>query len=175
MKEVAIAHAISQQRPEWIGLVVTRREDGFVDIMPAGWVMRTSGTPPMFAVSVGHGRYTNELLRQAGEFVLAFPGEGMGDTVWFCGSHSGRDTDKVAECRLSTLSAKEISTPLLAGAYINMECRLVSTTETGDHTIFVGEVVAAHMGNVRGPLVNFGAPGYALAQPVEGTLYKPSD
>lgn len=173
MSEIEIDVAIGMQRPEWIVLIVTRRADGFVDIMPAGWVMRVSGTPPMFAVSVSHKNYTNELIRAAGEFVLAFPAEGMGPAVWFCGSRSGRDVDKVAELHLATAPAIHIETPLLPSAFINFECRLCSITEAGDHTIFAGELLAAHAGDAAGPLVNFGRIGYALAQPVAGTVHRP--
>lgn len=173
MKEVPIDKAIAAQRPEWIGLIVSRRSDGYVNMMPAGWVMRASGTPPMFATAIARGHYTNELIRQAGEFVIAFPSQGMGEAIWFCGSRSGRDIDKVAKAGLKLSPAKQVKTPLLADAYINLECRLVSITEAGDHTIFVGEVVAAHLSDAAGPLVNFGAPGYALAQPVADTLYRP--
>lgn len=52
MREVTASEAIAAQRPEWIVLIVTRRADGFVDVMPAGWVMRTSGSPaPAVALS----------------------------------------------------------------------------------------------------------------------------
>ena len=173
MREVPVSEAIAAQRPEWIGLIVSRRSDGYVNMMPAGWVMRTSGTPPMFATAIAHDRYTNELIRQAGEFVIAFPSEGMGEAIWFCGSRSGRDIDKVAKVGLKLSPAKRVKTPLLANAYINLECQLAAITETGDHTIFVGEVVAAHLGDAAGPLVNFGTVGYALAQPVTDTLYRP--
>lgn len=173
MREVSIAEAIASQRPEWITLILSRRGDGRVNIMPAGWVMRVSGDPPMFAVAVHHRQYTNELIREAGEFVLAFPSASMGEMVWFCGTHSGRDTDKVARCGAQLLPAKELVTPLLNGAFVNLECRLHSMPEAGDHTVFIGEVVAAHMSGAQGPLVNFGAQGYALAKPVEETIYKP--
>jgi flavin reductase (DIM6/NTAB) family NADH-FMN oxidoreductase RutF len=33
---------------------------------------------------------------------------------------------------------------LLADAILNIECRLQSVCDTGDHSIFVGEVVASH-------------------------------
>ncbi|NPV09559.1 MAG: flavin reductase family protein [Anaerolineae bacterium] len=165
MREVTASEAIAAQRPEWIVLVVTRREDGFVDVMPAGWVMRVSGTPPMFAVSVGHSRYTNELVRQAGEFVLAFPSAHMAETVAICGSHSGREMDKVERCGLKMVPGRVLSTPLIEDAFINFECRLTTATEAGDHTIFVGEVLASYMGDVPGPLVNFGGNRYALARP----------
>ncbi len=164
MRTVPIGDAIAAQRPEWIVLIVTRREDGFVDIMPAGWVMRASGSPPMFAVSVGHRRYTNELIRHAGEFVLAFPAAGQEEVVAICGSHSGRDLDKVERCALRLQGAEAVDTPLLTDAFLNFECRLVTTAETGDHTIFVGEVLAAHLGDPAGPLVNFGDGVYALAE-----------
>ena len=173
MKEVPVSQAIAAQRPEWIGLIVSRRNDGYVNMMPAGWVMHVSGTPPMFATAIARGHYTNELIRQAGEFVLAFPSQGMGEAVWLCGSRSGRDVDKVAGAGLRLSPAKQVKTPLLTDAYVNLECRLASITEAGDHTIFVGEVVAAHLGDGAGPLVNFGALGYALAHPVAGTAYLP--
>lgn len=165
MQPVPIGYAIAAQRPEWIVLIVTRREDAFVNAMPAGWVMRVSGRPPMFAVSVGHARYTNELIRQAGEFVLAFPSADMAETVAICGSHSGREMDKVERCNLQMTPARVLRTPLIEDAFINFECKLSSVTEAGDHTIFAGEVLASYMGDVPGPLVNFGAGRYALARP----------
>lgn len=38
---------------------------------------------------------------------------------------------------------------LLTDAVANFECKLVSELETGDHLLFVGEVVAAHMNEDR--------------------------
>ncbi|MHB0878874.1 MAG: flavin reductase family protein [Anaerolineae bacterium] len=172
MREVPASQAIALQRPEWIVLIVSRRADGFVDVMPAGWVMRASGAPPMFAVAVNRANYTNDLIRGSGEFVLAFPSAGMGSTVQFCGSRSGRSVDKVREGGLGTTPALHLATPLLADAYLNFECKLSGAHEAGDHTVFVGEVVAAHAGEGGGPLVNFGDT-YALAQPMEGTAYRP--
>jgi flavin reductase (DIM6/NTAB) family NADH-FMN oxidoreductase RutF len=63
---------------------------------------------------------------------------------------------------------RALRTPLIEDAFINFECRLMSVTEAGDHTIFVGQVLAAHMGDVPGPLVNFGGGRYALARPAGG-------
>jgi len=169
MRPIPIGEAIAAQRPEWIVFIVTRRGDGFVDVMPAGWVMRASGSPAMFAVSVGHLRYTNELVRHAGEFVLAFPAAGQEEVVAICGSHSGRDLDKVERCGLRLLSGQAVKAPLLADAFLNFECRLVTSVETGDHTVFVGEVLAAYRGTASGPLVNFGDGVYDLAKRKRGS------
>ena len=166
MRQVEVEAAVAAQRPEWVVLVVTRRADGFVDVMPAGWVMRASGMPPMFAIAVNRANYTNDLIREAAEFVLAFPSVRMSSVVSFCGSHTGRDTDKVAATGLRLQPATVLATPLLAEAFVAFECRLRTIAEAGDHTVFIGEVVVAHAGDHPGPLVNFGDHfGLAVAAP----------
>ena len=135
--------------------------------------MVTSGQPLMLAVSINPQNYSNQLVREAGEFVIAFPTVGQGPAVWYCGSHSGRDVDKIAHTGLELMPAAEIRTPLLRGAVANFECRLVQQMDVGDHTLFVGEVVAAHVeDDAPGRLVNFGDNRYALAEIVPGTLYE---
>lgn len=173
MKRIPSSEALKRKYPEWIVLVVTMDQQGQVDVMPAGWCMVTSGRPLMFAVSVHPHRHTHTLLREAGEFVIAFPAVGQGPAVWYCGSHSGRDVDKIAHTDLELLPAAEIKTPLIKGAVANFECRLVQQMDTGDHTIFVGEVVAAHIEEeASGRLLNFGDFRYGLAEIVSGTLYE---
>ena len=173
MERVAPGEALKRKYPEWIVLVVTRDQEGQVDVMPAGWCTVTSGRPLMLAVSIHPHRHTHKLLSEAKEFVIAFPAAGQGPAVLYCGSHSGRDVDKIANTDLDLLPAAEINTPLLKGVVANFECRLVNQMDTGDHTIFAGEVVAAHFDEkASGRLVNFGDPGYALAQIASGTLFK---
>jgi flavin reductase (DIM6/NTAB) family NADH-FMN oxidoreductase RutF len=167
MKEVTFGEAMKRKYPEWVVLVVTVDAQGKVDIMPAGWAMIASGKPPMFAVAVGHTRYTHEMIAQAKEFVIAFPSPGMEKATLYCGTHSGRDVDKTAQTALQTVPAKRVKTPLLKGAAINLECRLDSATRSGDHTVFVGEVLASHIEeSVEKHLVNFGDNHFAVARPV---------
>lgn len=45
--------------------------------------------------------------------------------------------------------AKFIKPPLIEDAVANFECKVVSQLDTGDHTIFVGEVVAAYVGDEK--------------------------
>jgi flavin reductase (DIM6/NTAB) family NADH-FMN oxidoreductase RutF len=173
VRQVSADEALQRKYPEWIVLVVTVDAQGQVDVMPAGWCMVTSGRPPMLAVSIHPHRHTHKLLNEAGEFVIAFPSAGQGPAVWYCGSHSGRDVDKLANTGLETLPAAEVKTPLLKGAVANFECRLVGQMDTGDHTIFAGEVVATHVEEAApGRLMNFGGFRYALAEIDVSTLYE---
>ncbi len=61
----------------------------------------------------------------------------------FCGSKSGADVNKLEETELETDSASKVDTPLIEDSVACFECEKVNSFETGDHVIFVGEVVAA--------------------------------
>jgi len=126
------------QRVVW----AVAENDGKCSICPLGWKMMTSGSPPMLAISVAPTRFSHDLIVNSGEFVLAWPGEDLAEATLFCGTHSGRKTDKFQEAGLTPLKAKVVGTPLIAQCIANLECRLAGQMTTGDHTIFAGEVVA---------------------------------
>ncbi len=145
MREVSAGEAFKRKYPEQIALAVSVDAEGRPDIITLGWAMPTSGAPPMVAISVGHTRYSHELISASKEYVLALPGPELAEASLFCGTKSGRDTDKVAECDLATYPAKIVKPPLLGGCVSNFEVKVTGEFLTGDHTIFAGEVVAAHV------------------------------
>lgn len=164
MKQVSFSEAMKKKYPEWVVLISSMDDRGRADVMPAGWAMIVSGDPPMFAVAVGHGRYTHDCIRSGREFVIGFPGPGMEEIITYCGSRSGRDVDKFTETRLEALPAAKVKPPLMGGCIVNLECVLEGELETGDHTIFAGRVVASHVDeNLPGRLMNFGNGEFALA------------
>jgi len=145
MKRVPFGEAVSRKYPESVVFVVAPDGDGAPNVMPAGWSMFTSGDPLMIAVSVGLERHTHELLAAAEDYVVAFPSAVQKQDVVFCGSHSGADVDKVAESGLELADPAVVSTPILEDAAACFECRPGESFRTGDHTVFAGEVVAAHV------------------------------
>ena len=127
-------------RPERIVWAVAQHE-GQRSICPLGWKMNTSGSPPMMAISVAPSRFTHDLIANSGEFVLAWPGEDLDEATLFCGTRSGRDVDKFAEMGFTTRRGEQVSAPLIEECSVNLECRLAGRMTSGDHTIFVGEIV----------------------------------
>ena len=73
--------------------------------------------------------------------------------LFFCGTRSGRDTDKVKELNLATEPGEIIAVPRIKDALANLECKLVKSIVSGDHTLFIGEVVAADYKKGTRPLV----------------------
>jgi flavin reductase (DIM6/NTAB) family NADH-FMN oxidoreductase RutF len=172
MELARVGDALKKKYPEWIDLVVSRASDGQVNVMPVGWSMIASGSPHLYAVAINVRHYTTELIQASGEFVVAAPSVDMADATHYCGTHSGRAADKIGPSGLELVPATEIETPLLKGAVYNLECVLHSQVPSGDHVIFIGEVVAAHVDPGAGQrLMNFGDL-WACAQVAPGTEYR---
>ncbi|MBS3740525.1 MAG: flavin reductase family protein [Candidatus Cloacimonetes bacterium] len=142
MKQCEYKQAVSNiNRPNRIALAVSQSADEEkTNIITLGWFMRTSISPPMFAISVGVSRFSYELLSDNRKFVLAFPSQKMVEKTIQCGTQSGSDVDKIKEFNIKTQNGKLSSIPLLSNAVANFECKNVSQIRSGDHTIFIGEV-----------------------------------
>jgi flavin reductase (DIM6/NTAB) family NADH-FMN oxidoreductase RutF len=143
--EVEYEKSVTTRYPEQVAIVLARDPEGKFNPITVGWTMLTSIQPPMMAVSIGRARHSIEALRKSQAFVVSFPSSAMAKEALLYGTKSGRDMDKLAESGAVTQPASVIDGVLLADAVSNFECRTVSEHETGDHVIFVGEVVASHV------------------------------
>lgn len=126
--------------PAKIALAVVESKEHTYNIITLEWYMRTSIEPPMFAISVGHSRYSYECLQKNRYFNLVFPSEEMKNDVRFCGSHSGKDFDKFNILGISYVPGRLNKLPVLDEAVVVYECCVTGQIKSGDHTIFVGEV-----------------------------------
>jgi len=159
MKDIAPAEAFSRCKPEPCVFVISVDENGRPSGMVAGWCMRCSGEPPMLAVALSKKGHTRTLIRQSKEFVVAVPNRGLEKPLLFFGSTSGRSVDKFRETGIMTAKARLVRPPLLKGATINFECKLDREIDTGDHTLFIGRVVASHVNEEKKVLMNMGKRG----------------
>jgi flavin reductase (DIM6/NTAB) family NADH-FMN oxidoreductase RutF len=161
MKELDVGAVWRLLKPDVVAWAVAEHE-GRRSICPLGWTMRTSATPPMVAISVAPSRFTHGLIEGSGAFVLAYPGRELVQATQYCGRHSGRDVDKFAASRVTALAGRLVAAPVVAECVANLECRVVDRFTTGDHSIFVGEVVAAWAQEEPGKLLCLvdGSGGY---------------
>ncbi len=145
MKSVEPRIAIERKHPNWIFQVVTSDKEGVPNAMPASWVTFASAEPVMMAVSIAFERYTHKVLENSDDFVLAFPSKDQKEATFYCGKNSGANEDKFKNTNLTTVKAKEVNTPLIEDSVACFECKKRGSIDSGDHTIFVGEVVATHV------------------------------
>ena len=129
--------------------VVGARHADRTNALTCAWVMRVSHRPPLVAVAVGKTRFTHDLIAASGAFSVNVLAEGQVELARHFGLKSGRDGDKFAGI---PYREGRTGSPILEGVAAWLDCRLVEGFPAGDHTIFVGEVIDAGMGD-RPPLV----------------------
>lgn len=140
--EITLSQATRLINPGPVVLVTARHKDA-INVMAAAWTTPISHEPPLVGVSISPRRFTHDLIEKSGEFVLNVPGRNLLERVEFCGSMSGRDVDKFKEAHLTPVEAKEVCAPLIKECLGHLECAVVEAIDLGDHTLFVGQVVAA--------------------------------
>lgn len=130
--------------PNPVALVVVADESGGSNIVTLAWVGMACSDPVHVSIGVRPSRYSNDLLKAAGEFTLNIPSADMVASVDHCGVVSGRDHDKWLEVGFTREAANEVSAPLIAECRYALECRVVETVPLGAHDLFIARVLVAH-------------------------------
>jgi flavin reductase (DIM6/NTAB) family NADH-FMN oxidoreductase RutF len=124
--------------------LVTAEYKGQANLMTAAWVTPVSHEPTLLAVSVHPARYTHDLIKKSGAFILNLPGRPLLEKVNKCGTLSGREVDdKFAAAGLTRGAGRRVDAPWVEECLAHVECGVVEAIELGDHTLFVGEVLGA--------------------------------
>ncbi len=123
-------------------LVTCVDAEGKPNIITLGMYMPISHDPPQVVIGVSPRRYSHDLIAEQGEFVVNSPGFEIAAKAHICGTKSGRSLDKFAEAGLTPKPAQRVRPPLIEECYGHIECEVVNRVTCGDHTLFVGEVVA---------------------------------
>jgi len=129
--------------PQPVYLIISKLGEK-VNIMTAAWVSPVSFNPPLLIVSISPKRYTYEIIRKTGEFVVSTVSKDLLNIAYYCGSVSGRTRDKVKDLGLNLIEFKNIGVPYLANSYASLGCKVEKEVEVGDHVLFVGRVVEMH-------------------------------
>ncbi|PCN50046.1 flavin reductase [Candidatus Geothermarchaeota archaeon ex4572_27] len=123
--------------------LITAAHGGRRDVMTSS-AMPVSFKPPLLAVSISPKRFTYELIKAQGEFVVNVAPRSLMDKALLCGLKSGREVDKFEEVGLTPGRAKRVDVPIVEECLAHLECRVVREVEAGDHSLFIGEVLAAY-------------------------------
>ncbi len=111
-----------------------------VNAFTANWLTQCSGDPPMLALAVESAGHSVALMRDAGAFSVNFWGAGQRREAARLARPWTRAPEKLTEL---AYRPGETGAPLLTGTLGYLECRIADALPTGDHTLFVAEIVAA--------------------------------
>ena len=118
--------------------------EGHDNIITVAWTGTVCTNPAMAYISVRPSRYSYDMIRKTGEFVINLTTEKLAFATDFCGVRSGRDVDKFRKLNLTKEKAQFVSAPMIGEAPVSIECRVREVKELGSHDMFLADVLAVH-------------------------------
>lgn len=122
-------------------MVSCQRDGEKPNIITVAWSGTVNTDKPMLYISVRKSRYSYDIIKESGEFVVNLVNRELTFATDFCGVRSGRDVDKFEEMKLTPLPSKYIQAPGIAESPVNIECKVTEVIELGSHDMFLAEVV----------------------------------
>lgn len=123
-------------------MVTCQRPGEKPNIITIAWAGTVCSNPPMVSISIRPERYSYDIIKETGEFVISLTTKDIAHATDYCGVKSGRDVDKFKEMHLTELASKEVTTPGIAESPVNIECKVTQIIPLGCHDMFLAEVVA---------------------------------
>ena len=122
--------------------IITVRAKEKINGMTAAWVSQVSFEPLLIMASIAPERFSYDLIKESGYFAVNTIDEDLENFAATFGFRSGRNSDKFHGVSYSDAPN---GSPILEGAVAFCECKVIDTFPAGDHTLFIGEVVAAKL------------------------------
>ena len=109
------------------GILMTTAADDQVNTMTIGWgTIGIQWGKPIFIAFVRDSRYTMQMLEKNGEFTINVPmGQVDKKILGYCGTKSGRDTDKIADMAMTLEDPEVISVPGIKELPLTLECKVI--------------------------------------------------
>ena len=112
------------------------------NIMTVAWTGIINTNPAMCYISVRPERYSYNLIKDSGEFVINLTNEKLAFATDWCGVKSGAKYDKFKEMNLTKEKAKHVKCPIIKESPVAIECKVKEIRELGSHHMFIAQVLS---------------------------------
>lgn len=140
--------------------IVTTCHDGEIHGLACNAFCSVSLSPPTVLVSISTNTRTDRLMRQSKVLAVNVLSDSQADlSNRFAGRHKDKEADRFEgfEWRTAVTGA-----PIFEGTQAYLDCRIVNAFESGDHTLYVAEVVDSGVHDARCPLIFYRSHYMAL-------------
>lgn len=119
------------------GVLLTTKAGDKVNTMTISWgTLGIEWGKELFTVFVRENRFTKKQLEENPEFTINVPvGEFQKKILGYCGTKSGRDTDKIKELGLTLEEGEAVGVPGIKELPLTLECRVIYKQEQDKHAI----------------------------------------
>ena len=112
------------------------------NIMTVAWTGIINTNPAMCYISVRPERYSYNLIKEQGEFVINLTNEKLAFATDWCGVKTGAKVDKFKEMHLTKEKAEFVKCPIIKESPVAIECKVEEIKELGSHHMFIAEVLS---------------------------------
>ena len=112
------------------------------NIITVAWTGIINTDPAMVYISVRPSRYSYNLMKEKGEFVINLTTKDLAYATDWCGVKTGAKIDKFKEMKLTKEKAKFVKCPMIKESPVSVECKVKEVRDLGSHHMFVAEVLA---------------------------------
>ena len=112
------------------------------NIMTVAWTGIVNTIPPKTYISVRPSRYSYNIIKESGEFVINLTPAKIIKAADYCGIYTGAKVDKFAKCNLTKEEANEVKCPLIGESPLSLECKVTEIVPIGTHDMFLADIVA---------------------------------
>ncbi len=127
-------------------VMISMAEGEKKNIITVAWAGTVCSKPPMISISLKKQRYSYNLIKNSGEFVVNMVTAPLAKATDFCGVKSGRDVDKFTKLQLTPRPIKEMTTaPGILESPIQMPCKVKQIIPLGSHDLFLAEIMEVYV------------------------------
>lgn len=112
------------------------------NIITIAWTGIVNTNPAMVYISVRPTRYSYNLIKEQGEFVINLTNKDLVYATDWCGVKTGAKVDKFKEMNLTKEKGKFVKCPLIKESPVSVECRVKEIKEYGSHNMIIAEVLS---------------------------------
>ena len=113
-------------------MVSCQRGEEKPNIITVAWAGTICSDPAMVSISIRKERYSHDIIKESGEFVINLTTKKLCRATDYCGVKSGKDTDKFKDMHLTPEKSVKIN-------------KVKDIVELGSHDMFIAEVVAVNV------------------------------
>ena len=117
----------------------------------ASWVMQCSFKPPLIVNCVNNSSGSHAMLKETGVFTLSFLESNQKEVAAKFFKPQSKVGNKLAD--IEFYEGEATGCPIISDSLGYVECKVVGSVEEGDHTVFVGEVIASGIHREGDPLL----------------------
>ena len=121
-------------------MVSCKLGDNRPNIITIAWAGTICSDPPMVSISVRPERYSYDMIRKSGEFVINLVTKDLVRACDYCGVRSGKDHDKFKENGLTEYYSEFIDAPAINESPVNIYCKTDRIVNLGTHDMFIATV-----------------------------------